>query len=111
MFGFLKAAFSMPKVIDAAISAGDALVFTDQERKDWIVESAKVLGPQTVARRVIAFVVSGVWLMATVIQGALILADYQVEDWSDLYTSICFLFGGVMAFYFGTSVLRAKNGK
>ena len=108
MFGFLKPLFSMPKIIDAAISAGDALVFTDQERKAWVIEAAKVLGPQTIARRVIAIIVTGLWCVLTIATAVLILVDHsQAETFVELYTRICLIFGGIMAFYFGTAFKRA----
>lgn len=104
---WLKSLFSMPKVIDAAINAGDALVFTDEERKRWILESAKVLGPQTLARRYLALIVAGLWCLATVIQGVLILLSLpQAELFATLYLRVSVLFGGVMTFYFGIQFKR-----
>ncbi len=108
MLGFLKPLFSMPKIIDAAINAGDALVFTDQERKAWIIESAKVLGPQTIARRVIAIIVTGLWATLTVAGVLLVVFDHdQAAAFGELYTRVCLIFGGIMAFYFGTAFKRA----
>ena len=100
--------FKMPSVIDAAINAGDALVFTDEERKQWILESAKVLGPQTLARRYLALAVAGLWCLATVLQGGLILLSLdQASQFADLYLRVSVLFGGVMTFYFGIQFKRS----
>ena len=100
--------FKMPSVIEAAIKTGDALVFTDEERKAWILESAKVLGPQTLARRYLALAVAAVWCLSTVILGVLVLGNFsQAEQFSDLYLRVSVLFGGVMTFYFGIQFKRS----
>lgn len=105
---WLKSLFSMPKVIDAAIKSGDALVFTDEERKAWVIESAKVLGPQTLARRYLALMVAGLWVLFSVVLAALILLSLpQAAQFSDLYLRVSVLFGGVMTFYFGIQFKRA----
>ena len=108
MFGFLKPLFSMPKLIDAAIKSGDALVFTAEERKAWVLEAAKVLGPQTIARRVITIIATALWALLTLIYVVLILLEHsQVSAFGELYTRVCLIFGGIIAFYFGTSLKRA----
>ena len=102
-----KSLFSMPKVIQAAIDTGDALVFTDEERMKFVIESSKVLGPQTLARRYLAIAVAGVWILATLIQAVLILFGLpQAELFASLYLNISVLFGGVMTFYFGIQFKR-----
>lgn len=104
---WLKSLFSMPKVIEAAINTGDALVFTDEERKQWILESAKVLGPQTLARRYLALTVAALWVLFSVILAALILLSLpQSAQFADLYLRVSVLFGGVMTFYFGIQFKR-----
>ncbi len=108
MFGFLKPLFSMPKIIDAAIKSGDALIFTDQERKAWVLESAKVLGPQTIARRVIAIIVTGLWCVLTLVGVVLIIIEHsQVEAFAGLFTKVSLIFGALMSFYFGAHLKRA----
>lgn len=105
---WIKSLFSMPKVIDAAINAGDALVWTDEERKNWILEAAKVLGPQTLARRYLALVVAGLWTLLTFVQAGLILAGSPLSgQFADLYLNVSVLFGGVMTFYFGIQFKRS----
>ena len=108
MFGILKGIFAMPKAVDAIINTGDKLVFTDEERKDWVIESAKALGPQTIARRVISIIVTILWTVLTVVCAGLIIFNHdQAAAFSELYGRISMVFGGVMAFYFGTSLVRA----
>lgn len=105
--GWLKSLFSMPKIITAAINSGDALVFTDEERKAWVIESAKVLGPQTLARRYLALIVAAIWVAATLTTAVLILWQLpQAVPFADLYLRISVLFGGVMTFYFGIQFKR-----
>ena len=105
-----KALFSMPELVTAAIKGGDALVFTQEEKMHWVVESAKVLGPQTLARRVIAIIVTVLWALLTVIMAGMILGSHEnITAMADLYTKISLVFGGVMTFYFGAAVLRARK--
>jgi hypothetical protein len=104
---WLKRLFSMPKIIEAAINTGDALVFTDEERKQWLLEAAKVLGPQTLARRYLALIVAAVWVLATVTSAVQILFSLpQAGPFADLYLRVSVLFGGVMTFYFGIQLKR-----
>jgi hypothetical protein len=121
MFKFIKQAFSMPKVLNTALTKGtemlDEAFWTDEEAKQWIIHSAKVLGPQTIARRIIAFAVAGAWVVSTFITAILLLillftsviTTEEIELWMEFFTRICLLFAGVMAFYFGTSLARAKK--
>ena len=105
-----KSLFKMPKVIDAAINAGDALVFTDEERKQFVIESAKVLGPQTMARRVVSVILTSIWALLTIINvGLIVLGHANQGEFADLYTQVTVLFGGLMAFYFGTGAIRAAK--
>jgi hypothetical protein len=91
-------------------AVADALVFTDEERKGWLIESAKVLGPQTMARRVIAVIVTSLWgILTLAMAGVILLGHAQIDAFAELYTRVCLIFGGVMAFYFGTALIRAKN--
>ena len=107
-----KSIFAMPKAVEAIISGGDKLIFTDEERKDWIIESAKVLGPQNIARRIISSIVTVLWMLLTIIAAGMILGEHeQIGAFADLYTKVSLVFSGIMAFYFGTHLARATNGK
>jgi len=107
-----KSLFKMPKLVEAAISTGDALVFTDEERKKWLLESAKVLGPQTLARRVIAIIVTCLWtVMTIVVMVSILMSVEKIVELAELYIKVTLVFGGVMSFYFGASLARGiKNG-
>ena len=104
-----KLIFGMPKAVDAIINSGDMLVFTDEERKGWLLESAKVLGPQTVARRLIAAGVTLVWILLTLVQAGVILGGHaEIQAFYNFYIVATVPFGGIMAFYYGTSLKREK---
>lgn len=119
IFKGVKALFKMPDIVDMAIKTGDALVWTQEERKNWVIETAKVLGPQTIARRAIAVMVSRVWAVLTGITAILILllmfsdrvTGQSMKIWMEFYLVISILFGGINTFYFGTGAIRATNGK
>lgn len=109
-----KALFGTPKVIEAAISAGDALIFTDQERKDWLIRFHEVSSGSRVARRMIAVIVTGLW--ATLILLAALLWHWW-PDWSAymlelMGEAVQLPLTAVVSFYFATAAVRAaKNGK
>ena len=59
---------SAGKAVDGVIDSLDALIFTDEEKSiasqkvlDFKIEYAKHTQNQSIARRVIAFVITGVW--------------------------------------------------
>ena len=59
---------SASKVVDGVVNGLDALIFTDEEKSiasqkvlDFKIEYAKHTQNQSIARRVIAFIVSGLW--------------------------------------------------
>jgi hypothetical protein len=117
MFKFVKAAFKMPNVIEAVISGGDKIVFTKEERMDMIIETAKVLGPQTIARRIMSFVIAGTWCALTIMTAILLMISMFTDlidpvgmtQWNRFYFEVLVLFGGVAAFYFGTGAIRARK--
>lgn len=104
-----KALFSAPKALEAVINTGDALVFTSEERKEAVYKMTKLLGPQNLARRVVAMGVTFLWALLTLVEAGLILAGHdKIADFHALYTNVSLAFGGIMAFYFGTHLKRAK---
>jgi hypothetical protein len=105
-----KLIFGMPKAVDAIINTGDALVFTDEERKNWLIESAKVLGPQNVARRLIAAGVTVVWVLLTLLEAGLVVFSHsKIAEYHNFYLIATVPFGGIMAFYYGTQLRREKK--
>ena len=104
----------MPEIVQAAINTGDALVHTDEERKQWIIESAKVLGPQNIARRYISIIVTCIWGLITLNVAALLNIDLfgeglKLTDMMEFWTKITLTFGGIMAFYYGTHLVRNRK--
>ena len=84
MMGFLKNVFTVPKAVDAIINTGNALVFTDEERKEWALRAWKVTGPQTIARRYLTFIIAGIWAFATlngfILVNLVIFTELSVTD-------------------------------
>ena len=104
-----KAIFSAPKALDAIINTGDALVFTDEERKEAVFKMTELLGPQNIARRVVAMMVTGVWSLFTLTEAVIILTGFgKIAEFHDLYGYVSAAFGGIMVFYFGAHLKRAK---
>lgn len=71
---FLGSLFSsgkaVEKTVDAVIATGDALIFTEEERSqanqkylDWVLEYHKASSGSNIARRMIAVMVVGVFLL------------------------------------------------
>lgn len=104
-----KALFSAPKALDAVIRTGDALVFTDEERKEAVYKMTELLGPQNLARRVVAILVTIVWALFTFIEAGMILLGMdKITEFHQLYIYVASAFGGIMAFYYGAHIRRAK---
>lgn len=107
---------TVDKAVDAAVRAGDALVYTAEEKddfklkfNDWMLRYMEATQPQNIARRFIAMVIVGLW--AFLILLACLVWKFW-PDWSG------FLFGVlsdivnepfmiIMGFYFLTHALRS----
>lgn len=113
--------FSAPqaidKTIDALVSTGDALFFTDEERSkanlqllDAKIEFYRATQGSRLARRVIAFILVGTWiamiafglLMRTL--GNIEISDHAYNVASDVLSTPVSL---VISFYFATSMIGA----
>lgn len=64
---------TISKGVDAVIQSGDALVYTDEEKaefgqrvRDWLLKWQQATSGQNIARRLIALMVTGVWLLESV---------------------------------------------
>jgi|TARA_R110002167_G_scaffold124945_2_gene304703 hypothetical protein len=130
MFGLIKSIFSSGdttgKVVDGVLKAGDALVFTSEEksaasqtRMDWYLKYLEATLPNNLSRRFLAFVVAGVWLLLVVVTAGLAITAALTgsSEWADAYKSVYAIqkefvlipFGGIMAFYFATHLLKARK--
>lgn len=113
--------FSAPqaidKTIDALVSTGDALFFTDEERSkanlqllDAKIEFYRATQGSRLARRVIAFILVGTWI-AMIVFGLLMrtlgnieISDHAYNVASDVLSTPVSL---VISFYFATSMIGA----
>jgi len=109
------------KLIDAAINAGDSLVFTDEEksqanmkRLEWTLAYLKTTSGQNVARRFIAVGVVGLWVilvLMAVIFGYFNHGDASYSQWVfkiiDDVVNTPFL--TIIGFYFAMSLARAMK--
>ncbi len=104
--------FSSDKIIDAGIKAGDALMFTDEERTNLMMEYAKATLPMNVSRRVIAIVVTAVWAVSVLLCGVLILLSHPKTDAMMQFVADAVMvpFSIIMAFYFLAQVVTRRRG-
>lgn len=110
MFGLFNSAKTADKIVDSAISAGDKLFYTDEEKADarregfqmW-VEYQKVTSGQNVARRWIALVITVIWAMtivATAISAFFEVSPNTLSSLESLSTKVSMAFSLVTGFYF-----------
>jgi len=121
LFSFITGSKVAEKVIDGAMRAGDALFFTDEEKSkasqkklDWTLEYMKATAPQNVSRRVIAFVIVGLWallvLVAVIAGGFARGPDTYSQFVFDTLTEIVLQpFSIVVGFYFLTQLVRSAK--
>ncbi len=109
------------KVIDGAMKAGDALFFTKEEKSvasqkklDWMLDYMKATAPQNVARRVIAFVIVGLWallILVMVVAGGFArgAGSYSQFVFDTLKEVVLQPFSIVVGFYFLTQLVRSAR--
>ena len=107
LFGNAK---SVEKAVDAVISTGDALFFTEEEKSvasqkilDWKIEYARVTQGQSISRRIIAAGVTAMWMLTGVI--ALIAAAWDQTAYANyvmkfLVDVVMQPFSIIVGFYF-----------
>ena len=103
------------KLVDGAISAGDKLFFTKEEKADanakvgeWYLKYLNATQPQNVARRMIAFIVVVLWAALVIFGVAIRWASYEMSDFvfkviADLVLNPFLM---IMGFYFLTHAMR-----
>ena len=130
MFGIIKSIFASgdtsSKVVDGVLKAGDALVFTDEEksqasqtRMEWYLKYLHATLPNNLSRRFLAFMVAGVWLVLVCLAAILAVAAPLLESTTAAMAAkavakiiadyVMIPFSGIMAFYFAAHLLRAKG--
>jgi len=107
LFGNAK---SVEKAVDAVISTGDALFFTEEEKSvasqkilDWKIEYARVTQGQSISRRIIAAGVTAMWMLTGVV--ALVAAAWGLDDYAEyvmkfLVDVVMQPFSIIVGFYF-----------
>ena len=127
MFGIIKSIFASgdtsSKVVDGVLKAGDALVFTDEEksqasqtRMEWYLKYLQATLPNNLSRRFLAFMVAGVWVVLVVVAASLSIAAALLESEPAgaaaaatakiIGDYVMLPFSGIMAFYFAAHLLR-----
>ena len=112
MWSAIKSIFSTPKVVGAAIAGIDKSMWTAEERSDFFLRWIEASAPQNLARRIIAFLVTGMWVLACVV----ILIQLTMEV--DATAEMAFMkdtvnppFMIIIGFYFLAHVIRANKKK
>lgn len=82
MIGFIKSLFSATPsgVVGKVMDAGDALVLTNEEKMQLFIEYQKATLPQNLARRFLALMVVGTYLIMVIMSAA---TWYWFKDFSE----------------------------
>ncbi len=131
MFSLLKGIFGKgdngEKLLDAGIKGIDALFFTSEEKSQasqklltTFIDFQKATQSQNIARRYLAFGVTFIWLILVIaIASFAVIASFAGSEGATaakdalmtlMGNYVFYPFSGIMAFYFLTHALRAKNG-
>jgi len=124
---WLKAIFATPetagKVVDGVYNGLDKAFYTEEERaetenglREFFLKYLEATNPQNLARRVLAFLVAGIWsaliIAATVLSIAAALLESATAAMAAkavvtiLTDHVNVPFAGIMAFYFLTHLAR-----
>lgn len=116
---FFGSSEGISKTIDAVSSGIDMAVYTPEEKSltnqkilDWKLKMATAIGPQSLARRVIAFIIVGIWAYILLLMVHLKLlgmteqADHLVKVLTDI---VAWPFITVVGFYFLANIARANK--
>ena len=123
MMSLLGRIFATPhaieKTVDAVVSAGDKLVYTNEEREDsaqvrreWFLKYLDATQPQSLFRRFLAMLIGGLWallVLAVVVAG--LIGGWSEESpaafiFKVLINIVDTPFSIIMAFYFGGHYVR-----
>lgn len=122
MFKFLGSLFARgdngEKLLDAGIKGIDALYFTEEEKSvashqllTTFIDFQKATQAQNLARRYIAFVITGIWAFFVLVLAIFAVLGLETEFkalFSIMKDFVFVPFSGIMAFYFLTHTLRAN---
>lgn len=122
LFSFLTGtSSSASKAVDAIISTGDALVFTEEEKSvagqkllDWKLQWLQLTNPQNKARRVIAYGVVALWIFLILLGVAAHgfknteFASYVFKVLTDI---VAIPFSIIIGFYYAAHIVRANKSE
>jgi len=112
MWKAIKSIFATPKVIDAAIQGIDKSKWTDEERSDFFLTWIQASAPQNLARRIIAFLVTAMWVVACIVILAQLAFEINVDDEMQFMNeTVNPPFMIIIGFYFLAHVIRANKKK
>ena len=117
--GLFGSGKTVEKGLDMVSSGLDALVFTDQEKTvanqkvlDWKLKWIAATGPQSVARRVISYIIVGLWAYIVLLAVHLHLLDMKTEAmflFKVLKDVLHWPFITIIGFYFAAHIVRANK--
>lgn len=103
---------TVDKVLDMVDRGADALVYTKEEAGAFKLAMLKAQGPQSVARRLLAFGISIVWAYLVLLAIHLYLFGYVTQAtfvFNVLKDIVSLPFGLAWGFYFLANVVRANK--
>lgn len=115
MWKFIAGLFSNKNVIDNVMSGMDKAWFTNEERAEMQLKFLKAYEPYRLAQRLIALMVTGVWLFSYLAVGVLYATGLEVAEKLMGYVNENMSYPVLMIFgwYFGGAVIQkfAKKDK
>lgn len=110
----LSKIFGSDKIIDAGISAGDKLFFTNEEKADYRIKLLKAYEPFKLAQRLIALLVTAVYLFIHLTAAIMFVVSFWIEKAKEasegLFTlnneSLGTAFAIIVAWYFAGGVIN-----
>ena len=123
MWSFISGIFgkgdNISKGLDMVDKGLDALVFTDEEKSvanqtilDWKLKWISATGAQSVARRVIAYVIVALWALMVVLAVSLTLLEMPEKGkflFEVLRDIIHWPFITIIGFYFAAHIVRTNK--
>ena len=106
--------FGADKVVDAGISAADKLFFTNEEKADYKINLLKAYEPFKLAQRLIALLVTSVYLFVWLIVAGLFISSFWIDGIREAskelakmnYDTLGDSFLIIVAWYFAGGVLN-----
>ena len=115
----LSKIFGSDKVVDGAMSAADKLFFTNEEKADYKIKLLKAYEPFKLAQRLIAGLVTSVYLFIHLIAAVMYVISFWLEKAKEVSEGLFTLnndslgtpFAIIVAWYFAGGVLNSIKKK